>query len=427
MSTADIDILNRALLALGTRTKVASFSEVSNEAINAALVYASTRDELLRMAPWNCAVTYTVLTLITAQPGTPENPSTTPTNWNKTLPAPPWAYEYQEPTDAIRSVYVVPQFSTGVASGVPITTAITGGVPTFWNGPPARFKVAVDQPTTAGSAVVSAGGSGYAVGDDITLTGGVGVPAVLTVATLAGSAVATVTIKQSGSYSTTPSNPVAQSSTNGSGAGATFTLTYFSAASAISSINAAGSGYAVGDTITLAGGTARYQTQITVTAVNSSGGVTSASIGLAGLYTTAPSNPVAQGSTTGSGTGATFNLTLTNQPDQQVILTNQEDAILCYNKQVTDPNVWDSLFQQAMIAALAMRLGPALNGSLQQQQSLLKEANSAIQAARAIDGNEGLTINDVTPDFIRARGIAYPTQEFTPNAQFDWGPLLNIF
>lgn len=78
---------------------------------------------------------------------------------------------------------------------------------------------------TAGT--VQAGGSGYAVGDTITETGGTAiVQPVLTVATLSGSAVATVTVTVPGFYTVKPSNPVAQGSTSGSGTGCTLNLTY---------------------------------------------------------------------------------------------------------------------------------------------------------------------------------------------------------
>jgi hypothetical protein len=136
---------------------------------------------------------------------------------------------------------VVPQFTTGFTSGVPITTAVTGGAPAFWNGPPVRFKVAIDQisPIT-------------------------GKPAV--------------------------------------------------------------------------------------------GGA-----------------------------------------DQRVILTNQEQAILAYIKRVADPNVWDDQFQQALVAALAGRLTIALTGDKGLAQLSLSQANQYITLARQTDGNEGLTVNDVTP------------------------------
>ena len=75
------------------------------------------------------------------------------------------------------------------------------------------------------AAVVSSGGSGYVVGNTINLGNGV----VLTVATLAGSAVATVTITNPGAVfypDEVPEDPVAQVSTNGVGTGATFNLTW---------------------------------------------------------------------------------------------------------------------------------------------------------------------------------------------------------
>jgi hypothetical protein len=74
-------------------------------------------------------------------------------------------------------------------------------------------------------AVVAAGGTGYAVGNTISVGNGV----VLTVATLTTTAVATVTITNPGSIpaaSTPPTNPVAQVSSSGAGTGATFTLTW---------------------------------------------------------------------------------------------------------------------------------------------------------------------------------------------------------
>jgi phage tail sheath gpL-like len=78
------------------------------------------------------------------------------------------------------------------------------------------------------SAVVAAGGTGYVVGDEISLTDGVR----LTVATVTAGAVATVTVLTGGSIlanATPPPNPVAQISSSGAGNGATFTLTWAAA------------------------------------------------------------------------------------------------------------------------------------------------------------------------------------------------------
>ena len=72
------------------------------------------------------------------------------------------------------------------------------------------------------SAAIAAGGSGYSVGNTITVTGG----AVLTVASVSSGAVTAVTVTTPGTYAAVPTGPVAQTATNGSGTGATFNLTF---------------------------------------------------------------------------------------------------------------------------------------------------------------------------------------------------------
>jgi lysophospholipase L1-like esterase len=72
--------------------------------------------------------------------------------------------------------------------------------------------------------------------------------------------------------------------------------------------SAAGTGYAVGDQITLAAGTYTTAGIVEVSGIGSGGSITSAYVILPGVYQTNPTNPVAQSSTTGSGTGATFTL-----------------------------------------------------------------------------------------------------------------------
>lgn len=75
------------------------------------------------------------------------------------------------------------------------------------------------------AATVQAGGSGYAVNDTITLTGGSGTQAILKVLTITGSALATVSVQSQGAYTAFPANPVSQGSSSGAGTGATFNLT----------------------------------------------------------------------------------------------------------------------------------------------------------------------------------------------------------
>ena len=71
-----------------------------------------------------------------------------------------------------------------------------------------------------------------------------------------------------------------------------------------------GSGYVVGDTLDVEGGIGQVTTELTVSSVNGSGGITGVTISNAGQYTEIPTNPVSV--TGGSGSGATFDLTYNN-------------------------------------------------------------------------------------------------------------------
>lgn len=73
------------------------------------------------------------------------------------------------------------------------------------------------------SATLGAGGTGYVIGDLLTLVGGTGTPAVIRVRTVTGGVVSTYSIETQGSYTVSPSGSCA--TTGGSGASATFTPT----------------------------------------------------------------------------------------------------------------------------------------------------------------------------------------------------------
>lgn len=355
-ATTEADVVNRALQAIGTRTDVTTTemtAQSTNEAKQARLILTPSREQLLRMAPWDCAFNFSSLVYITSTPGTPEN-QVQLTQWAKGVPAPPWAYEYQYPVDCMRACWIVPQIQTGVVDGVPIFPVVTGWSPSVWTGPAVRFKVAIDQFRPVTAAAVAAGGTGYAVGDEITLAetpagdAPIGAPVKLLVATLAGSAVATVTV-------------VSQ--------------------------------------------------------------IPNATLG--GSYFNTQTNPVAQSSTTGNGTGATFNLTFGSQISQRVILTNQSDAILAYVKNITDYDLMDPLFLEAYINILGAQMCMALTGDKGLANGRIAIANQKIELAREVDGNEGLTVDDRTPDWLRVRGYA-GVDGFYP-AGYDWGGLWPMY
>ncbi len=76
-----------------------------------------------------------------------------------------------------------------------------------------------------------------------------------------------------------------------------------------SGIQFGGVNYSVGDTITLTGGTSTVPTVLTVTQIGVGGVILGVDITTPGTYTVAPTNPISQGSSSGAGTTATFNLT----------------------------------------------------------------------------------------------------------------------
>ncbi|MCC3246678.1 hypothetical protein LG047_15360 [Methylocystis sp. WRRC1] len=136
--------------------------------------------------------------------------------------------------------------SIAVTSGTGYTSVPAASV----TAAPAGGINAVINPTLkVVTATVSAGGSGYVVGDTITLTNGV----VLTVATVTTGAVATVTITNAGQITggAAPTNPVTPSSTSGSGTGATFTLAWGLGTPIIVT---PGEGYLTAPTVSFTGG-----------------------------------------------------------------------------------------------------------------------------------------------------------------------------
>jgi len=80
------------------------------------------------------------------------------------------------------------------------------------------------QTQKASSVAVTAGGTGYVVGDTLTLPANTG-PVILKVTTAAGGVISAVTISNPGS-ATKPGPAGAQSVTGGAGTGATFTVTW---------------------------------------------------------------------------------------------------------------------------------------------------------------------------------------------------------
>lgn len=91
----------------------------------------------------------------------------------------------------------------------------------------------------------------------------------------------------------------------------------------------------------------------------------------------------------------------------RVILANQLRPTFVYTALKQYPDAWDPLFEQAVVAVLAARLAMPTQKdkqfALQVRRDNIASAINALNAARVRDGDEGWTVVDHTPDWIRAR------------------------
>jgi hypothetical protein len=91
----------------------------------------------------------------------------------------------------------------------------------------------------------------------------------------------------------------------------------------------------------------------------------------------------------------------------KVILTNQENATLCYNTDVTVEDLWDESFKLAMVAALGAAISLQLTGDKGTRDRLFQEANQMVMTARERSANESFSQQNIVPDWIRQRGVSY--------------------
>jgi hypothetical protein len=176
---------------------------------------------------------------------------------------------------------------------------------------------------------IDGGGSGHAIGDVIGIASAGStstIVAQLEVTSVATGVIDGIRIYRGGAYSVDPTDVLtnAQSSTTGSGTGATFVLTFSAATwsvnrrtqeAASAAIGTAGTGYTVGDVLTVTGGVQGFagaDATFTVSTISGGGGtgpVTAVTVTTVGNFEESPANDVA---VTG-GTGTACELTVTWQ------------------------------------------------------------------------------------------------------------------
>lgn len=134
MAITSTDITNRALQLIGTRTTITSLVEVSNEAIQANLVFTSVLDWCLGAVNWNFARRTILMDLVKT------NSSPLPTPWADTQVSPAWRYAYSVPSNYIKAQYVTN------------SEANTDGL--TYIGEPQRFVAALDRIATVDTRVI---------------------------------------------------------------------------------------------------------------------------------------------------------------------------------------------------------------------------------------------------------------------------------
>lgn len=103
------------------------------------------------------------------------------------------------------------------------------------------------------------------------------------------------------------------------------------------------------------------------------------------------------------------------------ILTNLSQAQAVFTVNQSNPVIFDSLFEQALVASLAAYLVPALSLNIALMDRAIKQAESAISLARTRDANEGVVSMDRIPDWIQARaaGGAWAVSNYGSYASWD--------
>ena len=162
---------------------------------------------------------------------------------------------------------------------------------------------------SAVSAAVVSGASGYSVGQILTVSGGTfSTAAILVVTAISGGGttgpITAVSIVTSGNYSVTPGNPVAVATGS-----ATFNVVWTPKELLYATVSTAGTGYAVGDILTISGGTCTTAATVMVSAISGglvTGPIVTVAVVNPGKYTVLPTSP----NTPTGGNGSACALTL---------------------------------------------------------------------------------------------------------------------
>jgi hypothetical protein len=97
-----------------------------------------------------------------------------------------------------------------------------------------------------------------------------------------------------------------------------------------------------------------------------------------------------------------------NGNQTRVILSNVQNAYGIYTGDVTDPDLFDDLYSDALENSLAAVLCRPLSGNVSMIREYQAAADLAIAKARVADANEAIPSSDIQVDWIRTRGVTSP-------------------
>lgn len=95
-----------------------------------------------------------------------------------------------------------------------------------------------------------------------------------------------------------------------------------------------------------------------------------------------------------------------SKTQRKVILSQVQNSLIVYSIDVTDVNMFDEAFKDALISLLAYKLVIPITGNVGMKKDFFMLAKTAVDEAKAIDGNESMSSTKHTPDWIKARGWA---------------------
>jgi hypothetical protein len=98
-----------------------------------------------------------------------------------------------------------------------------------------------------------------------------------------------------------------------------------------------------------------------------------------------------------------FEVVTNSDKNKQVILTNQAEAILVYTAKVTDPNLFSSMFIDALSLRMAATLAIPLKGKEATKQSALVDYGRAINRAQVNNRNQKYNLASTESSFSKAR------------------------